>query len=198
MAKKKITNKITTAPSGVSFMYAEREPYGPMPHAWARKPAHRCKKGGTIHVIGPAINPHVNRPDALIYGCDACKWTSPSGNFHHDPTEPTEHHVETGTIKKQNSKKQTKEFIAAFRAEYRKQMRVLAKERAKFPPSLIESKKRVKGKSVKVWKINPKFTDAMREHMHTFAVDSEQIADEIVLSGVQRFVVARKKHAPTS
>jgi hypothetical protein len=186
------SKKITKAPSGISFMYAEREPHGVMKHAWARKPEHRCKKGGTIYVVGPNPHPGVNRPDALIYACDACKWKSPSGNFSHDPTQPTEHHVETGTIKKQNSKKQTKEFVAAFRAEYGRQMRRLTRERAKFPPTFIVGSKLVKGKRVKTWKDNPKFTEKMREHMHTFAVDSEQIAEELVLKGIPRWVAKKK------
>lgn len=194
MAGKKKQTKITKAPSGISFMHEERGfRQNAMPHAWARKPKHHCKNGGTIYVVGPNPHPGVNRPDALIYACDSCKWKSPSGKFQHDPTEPTEHHVLTDTITKHNSKKQTKEFIAAFRAEYREQMRALKRERAKFPPSFIEGTKTVKGKRVKTWKGNPKFTPAMREHMHTFAIDSEQIADEIVASGITRFV-AKKGH----
>lgn len=183
--KKSAAGKINTVPKGVSFKHTPAEPYGPLMHEWETE--HDC--GGQIVMTEggfPTCNEH------SIFECPDCDWKSPSGNFKHTPTPKTYHHVVTDVIKKQKSRKQTAAFIRAFRTEKAKQMKRLAKERAKFPPSLIEGTKKVKGKKVKTWKPNPKFTDAMREHMHTFAVDEEKIAAEIVASGIPRWVPVKK------
>lgn len=140
-----------------------------------------CRSGVIVHTEGgfPTCN------EGSVFICTECDWISPDG-YEHDPTTPTEHHVVADVVKKQKSKKQTKEFLAVFHAEKQRQMNRLTKERAKFPPSLIK-----KGKK---WISNPKFTDKMRDHMHTFAVDEDAIAEQIVLSGIPRFVVVKKKH----
>ena len=170
MARKK-HGKINKAPSGVSFMYAEREEAGPLAHTWHDD--EQC--GGTISVIGKQESPPSNRPDAVIYGCDTCDWISPSGEFQHDPTEPTEHHVETRVVKKQKQTPDPIKLRNAIRREVRRRMRILTAEREKFPPSLIE---KGKGKK-KRWVSNPAFTDEMREHMHRFYVSGEEIRDAL-------------------
>lgn len=185
------SKKITKAPSGVSFTHTPAEPYGPLTHDWPRV-KHTC--GGTIRVAGKQDSRDANRPDALIYVCTGCDWISPDG-FEHDPTPKTFHHVATDTILSQPSKVQTPEFIKAFRKENIRQMKLQKAEREKFPPSLLKKGRYTKGarKGEIRWVNNPRFTDAMREHMGTFAIDSEQIAAEIVSSGVRRFKAPQKK-----
>jgi len=64
------------------------------------------------------------------------------------------------------------ELVQAIRDEINRRMKILAVERAKCPPSLIKKGKR--------WVSNPKFTEKMRQHMHSFAVSPEQIREEFV------------------
>ena len=63
------------------------------------------------------------------------------------------------------------ELVQAIRAECDRRMEILLAERAKFPPTFTK-----KGK------LNPKFTDKMRAHMHTFAFTGEQIREELINS----------------
>lgn len=161
MASKKKINKI---PSGVSFMYAPDERELVTPH-------HVCEHGGIVYEVGVNKHPGVNRPDALIYGCTKCDWKSPSGEFQHEPTTKTTHHVASGVVKKQAQKKMPRDLRDAVRAEVRRRMEILTAEREQFPPSLLK-----KGKK---WVSNPKFTDDMRTHMNRFYVSSEKIHDAL-------------------
>ena len=169
MASKK-TRKINKAPSGVSFMYVERESAGPLAHTWHDD--EQC--GGTVSVIGKQQSPPSNRPDAVIYGCDTCDWTSPSGEFQHEPSVRQPHHVCTEVVKG-NGPVDPIKLRNRVRKEVRRRMAILTVERAKFPPSLIE---KGKGKR-KRWINNPDFTDAMRAHMHRFYVSGEEIRDAL-------------------
>ena len=180
MAKKK-TQKINKAPSGVSFMYAPHVPAGPLMHTWPRV-KHTC--GGRVRVTGFNTSKQANRPDALVYGCAACEWTSPSGNFSHEPSVMQPHHVITDVVKKQVQKKNPRWLRDAVRKEHARRMRILIRERKKFPPTLIEERVKAtrgkdKGKIISVWHDNPDFTESMREHMHRFYVDAVEIRDAL-------------------
>lgn len=187
MPARKKSNKITTAPKGKSFKYVPAEPRGPLTHDWQHK--HKC--GGEI-VMTEGTFPTCN--GGTVFVCTECDWISPDG-YTHEPTVRTV--VEWGgpIIRSQPSKRQTEDFIQAFRAEKSKQMDRLIKERAKFPPSLLKKGKYAKGpkKGQDRWVNNPKFTDEMREHMHTFAVDEDAISEAIVASGIRRFVAPKAK-----
>lgn len=63
------------------------------------------------------------------------------------------------------------DFAKGFRAEAQRRMEVLIAERAKFPPTLVKTRKG--------WKRNPKFTDKMAAHMRSFGFKSEQIVAEL-------------------
>lgn len=94
---------------------------------------------------------------ASVFMCTACDWVSPDG-YEHEPTPKQFHHVDTTVVKKQKPKKPNVQLRNAVRAEVHKQMKRLIKERAKFPKKL---------------------SDKQREHMHTFAVSSEAIREEL-------------------
>lgn len=182
MPRKKNAGKINTVPKGISFMYAPQAPYGPTV----------CPTCGSEIEMTEGGFPTCN--DHSIFECADCGWVSPSGEFQHTPTKRDSIPQSGPTIRKQASRKQTQAFVDAFRDEYARQMDALTAERAKFPPSLIQKRvKLTKGKTKIVHVSNPKFTNAMREHMHTFAVDSEKIAEEIVLSGIRRWEKPKAK-----
>jgi hypothetical protein len=73
----------------------------------------------------------------------------------------------------------SQEYLDTFRAEIRRRTEILTTERAKFPPTLIQVGKGKKRR----WKANPKFTNAMRQHMHTFAFTHEQVREEVLKNG---------------
>lgn len=64
------------------------------------------------------------------------------------------------------------EFRQALREEIQRRMDILIAEREKFPPTLIKKGKRLVS--------NPKFTNKMRDHMHTFYVDAAEIREEML------------------
>jgi len=176
MASKK-TRKITKAPSGVSFMYVPAAAAGKLRHAW-----HKRTCGGVVRVIGRNRTSGANRPDALIYGCSKCSWKSPSGNFSHEPTTPTRLWPKRKPMKKQHPVLDPVELRDAIRREHARRMRILIRERKKFPPTLIEERVKAtrgkdKGKIISVWHDNPDFTESMRDHMHRYAVDAIEIRD---------------------
>ena len=186
-ASKKIKRgKISKAPKGKSFMHTPAEPRGPLTHNW-----HSDECGGEI-VMTEGGFPTCN--EGSVFVCTECDWISPDG-YTHEPTTRTV--VEWGgpIIRSQPSKRQTEEFVKAFRKEKKRQMEILAAEREKFPPSLLKKGRHTKGKykGQPRYVPNPKFTDAMREHMHTFAVDEDAISEAIVASGIRRFAAPKAK-----
>lgn len=166
--------KITKAPSGTSFMYEPREPVSEI----------HCTQDGCNGIIVHTEGGFPTCNEGSVFICTECDWISPDG-YEHEPTERTVLEWGGSILRSQPSKRQTEDFISAFRAEKAKQMKRLIKERAKFPPSLLKKGKR--------WVFNPKFTSEMREHMHTFAINEDEIAAQIVASGIRRFAAPQKK-----
>ena len=176
------SKKITTAPSGASFTHTPAQPYGALMHTWPLDPHHDC--GGTI-VMSEGELPTVS--GGAVFICTGCDWISPDG-YRHTPTKPQKR-PQPKPMKKQRAVVDPPELRAAVNAEVRRQMARLAKERVKFPPSLIPERVKAvrgpdKGKIITVWHDNPDFTGAMRDHMHTFAVDAQAIRDELKAKGV--------------
>lgn len=163
--------KITKAPSGASFMYAPREAATELRHV-------DC--GGIVSDQGANKHPGANRPDARTYACGKCGREWPSGEFQHEPTVRSEHHVVSEVVKRQAQKKMPTDLRDAVRAEVKRRMEILAAERAKLPSSFITyRKKNKKGKLVRYYTDNPKFTEKMRQHMHRFYVDATEIHDAL-------------------
>ena len=168
MAAKKKGKRITKAPSGTSFTYAPPTPYGPLMHTWPLDPDHDCD--GTIVMIEgelPAVS------GGAVFICTGCDWTSPDG-FRHNPTK-RQIMPRPKPRKKQKPVLDSPELRAAVNAEVRKRMARLTAERAKFPPTFLKKGKKLVN--------NPKFTDAMRDHMHKFYVDAVEIRDEFESEG---------------
>lgn len=67
------------------------------------------------------------------------------------------------------------ETTLKLRAEIERRTAILKRERAKYPPTLIEKGKGKRKRLVS----NPDFTPAMSEKLHKFAFTAEQVRNEI-------------------
>ena len=138
------------------------------------KPEHHCKGGGRVYVIGKNKHP-ASTGRCAHYGCTGCNWKSTGADFEHTPSK-RQIMPKPKPRKKQKPVLDSPELRAAVNAEVRKRMARLTVERAKFPPTFLKKGKKLVN--------NPKFTDAMRDHMHKFYVDATEIRDELKAKGV--------------
>src|SRR5580765_7631538 len=129
MPTKKKTQKITKAPSGISFLFTARAAAKRLRHTWPSDPKHDCK--GKIVAVGPQTKTQANRPDAVEYACLECDWISPSGEFQHTPTKRSIVQWGGPTVTKHPRKKMPGDLRDAVRAEVSRRMAILAEERAK-------------------------------------------------------------------
>lgn len=151
MPAKKKSAKITTAPSGKSFMYEPRETNREVPC-----PDRTCD-GVVVQESGgfPTCN------EGSVFTCTECDWISPSGKFQHEPTQPTLHRVETTVVKTQKQKPRKRSEVETFRAEFRKRLSRLVKEREK------------------IAKLTPKLSTVDRASLRKVSFTSEMIVNDL-------------------
>jgi hypothetical protein len=144
--KAKKQKKITKAPSGISFLYEPKQPN-------EKTPCPECGEGQLFTT---------EREDGfLIFCCSECDWCSPSGNFTHEPTKRSTHHVCTEVVKKQKPMKPNRQLRDAVRKEARRRMRALVKLRETMP------------------KDSNKLTTKQREKLHAKSFSIVEIRDEL-------------------
>lgn len=165
--------KINTAPKGISFMY---EPRTTTPER-TRCPQcvkNRVRKPGYTRLHGTFMQGYFDctRRD--------CNWTTaPSGKKRERfvPKTLAEIRGEIDPKPRKKHRADSTKLVDAIRAECVRRDEIIRVERAAFPPTLTKKGKRLVR--------NPRFTAAMRAHMHLFAFSSEDVRRELRAEGLR-------------